>query len=182
MSPSRFVKQSLDFVHAINEAQGMFGHVQFMMLTTALALMVLAFFTTITLFFNDQTFFEDWRYITMIAGFMGLSIVGQGITAFMPEITHKLVVQTENLVDKLESLSDDFEDEEMIQFKEGKLCRFEKAKQHICKKLKAFEGFCANNFFVIRRPLLTAITANIVTYFIVLLQFKISEAGCQNEP
>ena len=48
-------------------------------------------------------------------------------------------------------------------------------KDQIIEKINSFQGFNANGFFTIGKPLLTSITTNFITYMIVLIQFKMAE-------
>ena len=41
--------------------------------------------------------------------------------------------------------------------------------------LDSFKGFEANGFFTLGKPLMTSLTANFLTYIVILVQFKISE-------
>ena len=45
----------------------------------------------------------------------------------------------------------------------------------IVEKLVAFDGFEVGGFFTLKKKLFTSISANFVTYLIVLVQFKLSE-------
>ena len=48
-------------------------------------------------------------------------------------------------------------------------------KSYIIEELQCFQGFDANGFFTLNRPLLTSIISNFTTFIIVLIQFKMSE-------
>ncbi len=58
---------------------------------------------------------------------------------------------------------------------DNKMCSYERASQKIIACLKTFDGISANNFFNVKRSLLTSILAHFTTYFIILLQFRVAE-------
>ena len=57
----------------------------------------------------------------------------------------------------------------------GKTLRVKHWQKRIASGLAEFQGFHGNNYFVLGKPLLTSITANFITYLIILVQFKVSE-------
>ena len=57
----------------------------------------------------------------------------------------------------------------------GKTVRAKHLQKRIASGLDEFQGFHGNNYFVLGKPLLTSITANFITYLIILVQFKVSE-------
>ena len=54
----------------------------------------------------------------------------------------------------------------------GKTFRVKHWQKRIASGLGEFQGFHGNNYFVLKKPLLTSITANFITYLIILVQFK----------
>ena len=48
-------------------------------------------------------------------------------------------------------------------------------KQKAILDLKKFNGYHGNGYFVLGKPLLTSVVTNIITYSIILIQFKVSE-------
>ena len=59
----------------------------------------------------------------------------------------------------------------------GKTLRVKHWQKRIASGLAEFQGFHGNNYFVLGKPLLTSITANFITYLIILVQFKVSESS-----
>ena len=59
----------------------------------------------------------------------------------------------------------------------GKTLRVQHWQKRIAFGLGEFQGFHGNNYFVLGKPLLTSITANFITYLIILVQFKVSESS-----
>ena len=45
----------------------------------------------------------------------------------------------------------------------------------ICSLLEDFQGYNANGFFNVNHSLISGVTANFVTYLIILVQFRLSE-------
>ena len=64
----------------------------------------------------------------------------------------------------------------------GKTFRVKHWQKRIASGLGEFQGFHGNNYFVLEKPLLTSITANFITYLIILVQFKVSELSEINHP
>ena len=83
-----------------------------------------------------------------------------------------LYLQVQSLKNALEEIY--IEDHEFIFF-HGQLRDARFAKQLIINQLQDFKGFDGLGYFTLGKPLLTSITANILTYLIVLIQFKLSE-------
>ena len=52
------------------------------------------------------------------------------------------------------------------------------SRQHsdVCNLLSKFKGFDANGYFTLNHSMLTGMIANIVTYLVILVQFRQSEA------
>ena len=50
----------------------------------------------------------------------------------------------------------------------------------LAKKLESFNGFDAGGFCKLNKSILSSITANFITYVIVLIQFKTSENTLEN--
>ena len=61
----------------------------------------------------------------------------------------------------------------------GKTLRIKHWQKRIASGLAEFQGFHGNNYFVLGKPLLTSITANFITYLIILVQFKVSELSAK---
>ena len=48
-------------------------------------------------------------------------------------------------------------------------------KKRIVKGLERFQGYHGNGYFTLGKSLLTSVVANLITYLIILIQFKITE-------
>ena len=61
-----------------------------------------------------------------------------------------------------------------IQFQSGQA-------EAVITLLDEFKGFDAKGYFTLNHSLLTGMTANFVTYLVILVQFKQSESSTDNE-
>ncbi len=177
MSASMFVTRSQIFYKGLGKTEEIFGRIMLIQFLVGLVSIVLTFYTTLTLFINLSLEEFTWKYILVSSGFIGLSTSGIIFSSFMPQITHELQMEIKELVEKLDTVPTIDEDKIRIFLEDGRECHFRKVKRHIMKKLRSFQGFSALSFFTIRRSVLTSILAQVVTYLIVLLQFKVSETG-----
>ena len=79
-----------------------------------------------------------------------------------------LVFSSQKIVDGNEALLDEIEKVRVLE--KWPQCQ---AMEYLMKRLQAFQGFTASDYYYLNKPLLTAILANFVTYFIILVQFKL---------
>ena len=82
-----------------------------------------------------------------------------------------------------QSIKDSADDIKII-LKKTDINKEMKSREQIFKKqiemeLKKFQGFHGNGYFILGKPLLTSVVANIITYLIILIQFKVSELSSQ---
>ena len=84
-------------------------------------------------------------------------------------LLYLLVLGSQKIVDENEVLLDEIETTRVLE-KWPMDCP---ALHYLLKRLQAFQGFSANDYFYLNKPLLTGIVANFVTYFIILVQFKL---------
>ena len=88
-------------------------------------------------------------------------------------LTWYLCSFSQTLLTKIEELKNAFSN---IKFcKEMNETEFVDEKNSIYFQLDGFQGFNAENYFTVNNSLMTGMTANFVTYLIVLIQFKITE-------
>ena len=57
----------------------------------------------------------------------------------------------------------------------GSSMRIKHLQERTASGLNEFQGFHGDHYFVLGKPLLTSISANFITYLIILVQFKVSE-------
>ena len=60
---------------------------------------------------------------------------------------------------------------------DGKKLNSRHAQKIIVSGFDEFEGFTGNGYFILGKPLLSSIVANLITYLIILIQFKITEVS-----
>ena len=58
---------------------------------------------------------------------------------------------------------------------EGKVVCAHQTRAQLQDLLSNFHGFSGNGFFVLNRPFLSSVVSNFLTYFIILMQFRMSE-------
>ena len=58
---------------------------------------------------------------------------------------------------------------------DGSTIRLKHLQERTASGLTEFQGFHGDHYFVLGKPLLTSISANFITYLIILVQFKVSE-------
>ena len=113
----------------------------------------------------------------------GVILVFIGYIAFIMEYAYIVWIfnyDSEHLCDQVKLLKNTLdeiyiEDHEFVFGKGGQLRDARFARNLMVNQLQDFRGFDGLGYFTLGKPLLTSITANILTYLIVLIQFKISE-------
>ena len=113
----------------------------------------------------------------------GVILVFIGYIAFIMEYAYIVWIfnyDSEHLCDQVKLLKNTLdeiyiEDHEFVFGKGGQLRDARFARNLMVNQLQDFKGFDGLGYFTLGKPLLTSITANILTYLIVLIQFKISE-------
>ena len=109
-----------------------------------------------------------------------LNIFGYGgIVSLYLKFAYGYCVFTQDIKDDVHSikraiLDQDIYPEDLLTLN-GKTVRVKHWQKRIASGLDEFHGFHGNNYFVLGKPLLTSITANFITYLIILVQFKVSE-------
>ena len=81
-----------------------------------------------------------------------------------------------NEIHELKKIIDEvyIEDHEFVLVK-GQLQDTNFARDRIIRTLEDFNGFDGLGYFTLGKPLLTSVTSSIITYLIVLIQFRMSE-------
>ena len=95
--------------------------------------------------------------------------------AYPPMIVHHLEERIAGLKKAMNLFIEDNQQKEELINIDNVSCTFAIAKQQILDHLKTFNGINVLDFFVVRRSLLTSLLAHFATFFIVLLQFRVSE-------
>ena len=84
-------------------------------------------------------------------------------------LLYYIILGSQKVVDENEVLMDKIENARIIE-KWSNDCA---TLNYGLKRLQAFQGFSGGDYFYLNKPLITGIAANFVTYFIVLVQFRI---------
>ena len=92
-------------------------------------------------------------------------------------ISQYIVDDVQNLVEVLQRLP--IQDNQMACI-DNELHPAMYVRELLVKKLESFNGFDAGGLFKLNKSILSGITANFITYVIVLIQFKTSENTLEN--
>ena len=109
-----------------------------------------------------------------------LNILGYGgIVSLYIRFAYGYCVFTQDIKDDIHGIKRaildlDINPDDLLTLNE-KTVRAKHLQKRIASGLDEFQGFHGNNYFVLGKPLLTSITANFITYLIILVQFKVSE-------
>lgn len=126
-----------------------------------------------------------FKILTFIIGsltFDPLFIIGYvGFAAILIDFLHFFNYLSQNLVDEMEELRLKLvnlciPNDNMVLI-EGNPVKAKHGRRQILENFSSFKGFEAMGFFQLGSPLLTSISANFLTYLIILVQFGTSEKG-----
>ena len=136
-----------------------------------------------------QTAYMTIDYFLSHADFtsIGVILVFIGYIAFVVEFAYVVWIfnrDSEHLCNQFKQLKNTLngiyiEDHEFVFGEGGQLQDARFARNLLVNEFQDFRGFDGLGYFTLGKPLLTSITANILTYLIVLIQFKISENSTQ---
>ena len=140
------------------------------LLVSLIALIVVVFMSFD--FFMSHADFASAGVILVFLGYITYVLKFAYIVCIFNHDSEHLYNQVQSLKNALEEIY--IEDHEFLFF-HGQLRDARFAKQLIINQLQDFKGFDGLGYFTLGKPLLTSITANILTYLIVLIQFKLSE-------
>ena len=143
------------FIDALNEANDMFKPHLFHMCSGFLIAVICTLFRSIS--FAMGGYEVTAEQIIFIVSYVLFGAVQTFSLYNLIMKSHMLIDRVSNLIDAISKTEE------------------EKTTDRILEKLKRFQGFSAMDFFTLNKPLLTSITANFVTYLIVLIQFRASE-------
>ena len=83
--------------------------------------------------------------------------------------------EIKQIVTKLKNTLGDLEISDGIIQIDGRFHSEAYAREHLTNKMAEFQGFDANGYATLGKPLLTSVFATYITYLIILIQFKMSE-------
>ena len=157
------------------------------MFSEAIAIMLFWLFTMILIFAIIETyllisFFLAKDQITLCItfnicgyGFFGiLFIFFAHIYCTFSQLFKDQIESTKNLIGDIE-----FDGCQKVAVINGEMQSIKHVKKRIIAGLEGFQGFDGNGYFVLGKPLFSSITANFITYLIILVQFKVSEMSAK---
>ena len=144
----------------------------FVTLSVSLILLTTVTYMTIDYFLSHADFTSSGVILVFI-GYVSLVMKFAYIVWIFNHDSEHLCDQVKLLKNTLDEIY--IEDHEFVFGKGGQLRDARFARNLMVNQLQDFRGFDGLGYFTLGKPLLTSITANILTYLIVLIQFKISE-------
>ena len=130
--------------------------------------------------FADKTDWDCYMLLDFITFSTSTLLSSFGLYALI-SLCQTVKDYNELLIDAVTNINDNFSTEagEKVILENGKKCSFNIASIQVLSHLKKFKGYNAMGFFSVRKKMLTTIFANFVTYFIILMQFRVSEVPLQ---
>ena len=147
------------FIDGLNQVVKLFSSLLFWITSVFMVNIIVLSFLSISQLMDADGSMEWYRQ----AFFISCGILWFGFLYLIFQLcclSEMLVVN----VGELEDLIIDY------QFKNG-----ESRKNDVCYLLSKFKGFDANGYFTLNHSMLTGMIANIVTYLVILIQFRKSE-------
>ena len=141
-----------------------------------LVAIICMFYSAISFFIDGQNK-RNWPIQVLMCGFSSWGIVLSYIVVFMNLVSQEVLDKVRELRKALENSF--FGENEMISIDDQELQNAKERRNILVKNLEDFQGFDGYGYFHLSKSLLTAITANFVTYLIILIQFKVSEISLQ---
>ena len=150
------------FIDGLNQVVKLFSSLLFWITSSfMLNIIVLSFISISQLMDADGSM--EWQRLGL---FLSCGIVAPGFLYFIFQLCHLSELLVVN-VGGLEDLLIDYH------FKNN---RQSPQKNEVCNLLSKFKGFEANGYFTLNHSMLTGMIGNIVTYLVILVQFRQSGA------
>ena len=144
----------------------------FVTLSVSLILLTTVTYMTIDYFLSHADFTSSGVILVFI-GYVSLVMKFAYIVWIFNHDSEHLCDQVKLLKNTLDEVY--IEDHEFLFGEGGQLQDARFARNLMVNQFQDFRGFDGLGYFTLGKPLLTSITANMLTYLIVLIQFKISE-------
>ena len=153
-----------EYIEALNYANGIGASTMFYFCFSITLLSIAVFFRAFSfgldLYNTESMNWDDYVFGSCFV-FFGAT---QSLLLYLLVLgSHKIVAENGTLLDEIERFR--------VMENVPAHCP---AMNYLMKRLQAFEGFSANDYFYLNKPLITGILANFITYFIILVQFKLS--------
>lgn len=144
----------------------------FWLFTLVMVAIVFGTYITIAFFLNQDEF-----NLPVALNMLGLA----GIVGFYLKLGHGYCNFSQDINDSIHGIKKALFDldinPEQVLIMNDKSVRAKHLQKSIVSGLDEFRGFHGNNYFVLSKSLLTSISANFMTYLIILIQFKVSESS-----
>lgn len=113
--------------------------------------------------FQTDAAMQNAGVIILTSGYVVYSLKLLFTLCYLNALSHRVSLKVKELIELLLEL----------ETRSSKTAYFDK----VIRILWFFRGFDCNGFFTLGKPQMTSITATLVTYIIILIQFKISETS-----
>ena len=150
------------FIDGLNHVVKHFSSILFWITSAVMVNIILLSFLSISQLIDADGSME-WQRLGF---FLSCAIVAPGFLYFIFQLCHLSELLAVN-VGELEDLLIDYH------FKNN---RESPQKNEVCNLLSKFKGFEANGYFTLNHSMLTGMIGNIVTYLVILVQFRQSGA------
>jgi hypothetical protein len=161
-----FLMECKQFTHALKMSNDLFTNQLFFISFGILISLVASIFRTVSFFLGGY----EWTNIN-ISLMVGYASVGLNMAFIFCMLTFTVQHIEDSVNDLIEKVFD-------IQDETGggpALTLDTHLQNQVVRKLQNFDGYSALDFFNLKKSLLSSIFANVVTYLIVLIQFRVSE-------
>jgi hypothetical protein len=158
---------------ALTKTSELFGYQLFLLTIIILVNLVLVIYRSVAFFIGTMP--EDWMYWTIAVGYFGFGALSLDILGYITILAQEVIDGVQKLKDAIMDLN--IMDDGKIAIIDGKIQPAMHARMQVLHQLNAFQGFNANGYFNVEKPLLTGVSANFATYLIVLIQFKMTEVS-----
>ena len=130
----------------------------------------------VSIFFVDITKWE-WHVLFAVTGFTIYASLSAFALYTVTSVAQSVIDSNQSLIEAVTNISDinGSNVTHIIEIEDNRKCTFYLGRDQVLSHLKSFKGYDAMGFFVMKKSMLTGIFANFVTYFIILMQFRVTE-------
>ena len=161
---SKCLNSALELYHnGIEPARNAFSCILFSIMVTVLFNLLGGSFMSLSFIFTyywNHNFTENLKSLAMFVIIMQIFITAYHLNYLSQKVTEKVQTLKETIIFNIENATLDQRGIKIEKF-------------YVVQKLGSFKGFDCCEFFILGKPFLTSVAANLVTYLIVLIQFKI---------
>ena len=169
------------FIYLLDDCKNMLKCLQ--MFSESITVMLFWLFTMILLFAIIEVYLLIAFFLSKDNITVGITfnICGYGFFGILfIYFAHIYCTFSQLFKDHIESIKNliadiDLNEVQTVSVIDGKRQSIRHVKERIVAGLEGFHGFHGNGYFTLGKPLFSSITANFITYLIILVQFKVSE-------